>query len=171
MLFMFDNTFTQGNNNLFLMLFHSPNWPRILYQTGCRQETDGMLKGVIEENLITGLFMKVRQSSPKKSGEPFPARVWEGREGRILASRRGLQMWEGWPQRIGTCDLRWFRAATFKGGAGIEGAQWGISPNIHLFLSPHLLLVFPNDQLQQVTGLCDALSLSGSQLPGSPNRA
>lgn len=86
MLFMFDNTFTQGNNHLFLMLFHSPNWPRILYQSGCRQETDGTLKGVIEDNLIMGLFMKVRHSSSKKIGEPLPAQAWKGQEEKILTN-------------------------------------------------------------------------------------
>ena len=67
MLFIFDNTFTQGNKNTFLMLLPSSNWSRILYELGCQQEADGMLKDVIEENLIMGLFMKVRHSSSEKN--------------------------------------------------------------------------------------------------------
>lgn len=125
MLFMFDNTFTQGNNNLFLMLFHSPSWPRTPYQTGCQQETDGMLKGVIEENLIVGLFMKVGQSSPKKNGEPLPAWAWEGREGRILtnplrAADVGERASEGWnlrPEVVQSCHLQrwsWQRGGTVR---------------------------------------------------------
>lgn len=83
-MFMFDNTFIQGNTNLFLMLFHSPNWPRSLYQPGCQQETDVMLKDITEDNLIMGLFVKMRHSSSEKIGEPLPAQAWKGQGEKIL---------------------------------------------------------------------------------------
>lgn len=63
MLFMFDSTFTQGSGDIFLMLLLLSNWPRIPYESGCQQETDGVLKGIIEENLIVRLFRKVRHSN------------------------------------------------------------------------------------------------------------
>lgn len=79
MLFMFDNNFTQESKNTFWRLSPSSNWPRTLDESGWQQETDDMLKDVMEENLIVRLFMKVKHSSSETIWEPLPAQPWKGK--------------------------------------------------------------------------------------------
>lgn len=163
------------------MLFHSPSWPRFLYQSGWRQETDGTLKGVIEENFKMGALMKVRHSCSKKIGELLPAQAWKGQGRKILTglvraagadvAGRSSEDQNLWPSVVQYCH---FQSWSWQGGSPVGGKQPKVYILISLSFYPLVAFCFlsakPHSS-QRNWPVRHTELLSGGQPPGGWSRA
>lgn len=122
-----------------------------------------MLKGVTEENLKMGLFMKVRHSHSKKTGKLFlPAQAWKGHRKKILTNlmraadvgERSLEDQNLWPS---VAQCRRFQRWSWQRGS-TSGDELPISLSSSPLISCCFFLLAKAFSGQEAPGLCDALS-------------